>query len=179
MKKWTYHHSFGALVCFAVGLCLVIGLMDMAGILLRTLPIRMDDWITICLFFGFTVAVIWLIVWRLKSKDRRWKKAAAVLLIAVLWLVCAYFALGILSFSSEILETKTFTSPDGEHSICITHEAFLVAEWNDVYVITSPITMRRVGGLHSGADLAHIKVIWYEDCAQIVCGEKSLTVEFS
>lgn len=179
MKKWTYHHSFGALILLAGGLCLLIGILDKQGISLRTLPIRMQDWIATCLFFGFTVAEIWLLVWRLKSKNRWWKKAVAVLLLAALWLVCAYFTLGMLAFSATVLETKVFTSPDGEYSICITHEEFLVADWNDVYVITSPITMRRVDSLRDGADLTHVKVIWFEGCAKIVCGEESLTVDCS
>ena len=179
MKKWTYHHIFGALVCLTVGLSLVIWLMDLAGITLRTVPIWMEDWITICLFSGFTVSIIWLLVWRLKSQNRWWKKAAAVLLAVVLWLVGTWLALGAIAFSSTTLDSKVYTSPDGEHSICITHEEFLATDWNNVYVITSPFTMRRVDSIRSGMDFMYFSVFWHEDYAEIVCEEDRLVIEFS
>ena len=179
MKKWTYHHIFGALVCLAVGLCLLIGMMDQLGITLRTMPIGMETWITICRFFGFTVAVIWLLVWRLKSHDRWWKKAAAVLLLVVLWFVCAYLALAMVAFSSTVLDHAVYTSPDGEYSICVTHEAFLAVEWNDVYVITSPLNMRRVDSLGGGKPLKYLNIVWQMDWVEIVCGDETVVVELS
>lgn len=177
MKKWTYHHIFGALVCLAVGLSLLIGFLDLLGITLRTMPIRMGNWITICLFFGFTVVAIWLLVWRLKSHDRWWKKAATVLLIVALWLVCAYLALGMVVFSSTVLDSAVYTSPDGEHSICVTHEAFLAVEWNNVYEITSPITMHRVDSLGGGRPLKYLNVVWQTDKVEIISGDETVVVE--
>jgi hypothetical protein len=179
MKKWTYHHIFGTLVCLAAGLSLVIWLMDLAGITLRTIPIWMEDWITICLFLGFTVAVIWRLVWQMKRKNRWWTQAAAVLLAVVLWLVGTWLALGVIAFSSTVQDSKVYTSPDGKHSICITRENFLATDWNNVYVITSAFTMRRVERIGSRMDFTYFSVIWHEDYAEIVCGEERLVIDFS
>lgn len=179
MKKWTYHHIFGALVFLSIVLCLLIGLMALLGITLRPASVRMETWVVICLFFGFTATVIWVTVWLLKSRDRHWKKAVAVLLLMVLWLMSTYFAFAAFVFSSTVLDSAVYTSPDGDHSICITHEAFLAVEWNNVYVITSPVTMRQAGSIGGGTSLSRFEIIWQTDCVQIIRGDNIVVVEFS
>jgi hypothetical protein len=69
-----------------------------------------------------------------------------------------------------------YDSPDGSNSLVMKDESFLVYEHGEVYVMTSPVTMKKVSDLRTPFSPKYHKLIWYDNYVELILYEETIRI---
>ena len=147
------------------------------------------------LIFG----TVWQNIWLLGMGAEEWSFFAAwstavllVLTLAALWLsrypghrvavvIVTVLMLGavlLFAFAQYVFRAdhsyQVYTSPDGQHTVIVEVESFLLNSWGAFYQQTSPVTREKIGSFNLGDFYPNIEFdfIWGETgCTVDFCGQ--------
>ena len=174
MKKRVYHIVFAALCGLCLACLLAMWVLKRSGIYLWLGGIatpRLQHYLGIALTFP-VFAWLMTLLWKWIPS----KVAKALLCPVVAALLVAALYLQMLGFALEHGGEKysVYTSPDEACTVVVMDDADFHMVYGDVYVVTSPITMERIGTF-SGEIGSSYAVSWKEGCVIIECGGKQTT----
>lgn len=116
---------------------------------------------------GCCIAVLLLTyigVVRCKSFDMMWKRLGCIAFLLIFFFIGGLIAFAQFIFSGISGSYRSYSSPNGQHTIVLQHQSTFAKEWSHVYEMTSPFTMKEIGSNgSSGYSFDHIEIIWFDD----------------
>lgn len=145
MKKAPYH-LFLTIPCILFGLLLAAVLfLRQLGVLLW-LPFGSTRELAVILSCLFTVLLLgWLALWLWHRTKAAWGKCIIVILLVSSLLLSG--AIHVVSYviNFTAVDYEMYTSLDGRYTVVLELQAHYHTKTCDVYIMTSPVTMKKLG----------------------------------
>lgn len=162
MKKdpWYLWLGFGLGLLCAAGWC-ILGVCMKFGISLWVGGMSTEE----VLWFLPYIAVVLTVLFGYLLLRRYVMKGKGIITFVTGLVITVTLVIGYASpFFWSVDGYETYTSPDGEHTIIIKKESWLMAFWGSVFEVDSPFTMRLLCN-YSHGDWVNpaVEISWHED----------------
>jgi hypothetical protein len=175
MKILPWYLIFMIPMGLATLLFLVILGVQLAGQKLYLPPFSSDELIVLCFWAILLLGVLWVSAcWCVRAKSGYFLLGRLLLLLPML-AVFGVVALANIVFDIDAAYAR-YDSPDGSHSLVMKDESFLVYEHGEVYVMTSPVTMKKVSDLRTPFSPKYHKLIWYDNYVELILYEETIRI---
>ena len=149
--------------------------VQLAGQKLYLPPFSSDELIVLSFWAILLLGLLWISTfWCVRAKGGYSLLGRLLLLLPMLAVFCVV-ALANIVFDIDDTYAR-YDSPDGSNSLVMKDESFLVYEHGEVYVMTSPVTMKKVSDLRTPFSPKYHKLIWYDNYVELILYEETIRI---
>ena len=168
MRKYWSVLLLGGVFVAALLLCI---LLNTAWSNLWLLGMGADEW---AFFTGWAAAFL-LVVFLAMGCIQLWPKSKAAVILVLILLIGAMLMVAFAQYAFRAdSEYRIYTSDDGQHTLIVEVESFLLNSWGTFYQQTSPVTREKIGAFNLGDYYPDVEFafIWRETgCTATFCGQ--------
>lgn len=150
-------------------LLLLLAAMAAGGVYFYYAGLSTAEWLAVGLAGLWLMGLILFAFVRTKKGGN--KGIIAVSLVLAI-LLSGVFGLSYAVFPDKLGENQSFASTDGEHTIVIRNLSNFAVEWSEVYEMTSPLTMRKLGTVNGALGPSDDLFLWQQDGFYLTIGQK-------
>lgn len=150
-------------------LLLLLAAMAEGGVYFYYAGLSTAEWLAVGLA-GLWLMGLTLLAAKWAKKGGNKGIIAVSLVLAIL--LSGVFGLSYAVFSDKLGENQSFASTDGEHTIVIRNLSNFAVEWSEVYEMTSPLTMRKLGTVNGALGPSDDLFLWQQDGFYLTIGQK-------
>lgn len=179
MKKLSYRTVFVVLItlpCLMITLCCILWLF---GQHFYFPPFSSEEIVHLSGWTILFLLILWFGVYWCRRSRKWYGVVAKVLVLILVTLFIAWVLLIAAAFGGWMGVYQRFDSPDAQHSIVVEDESVLAVEWTTVYVMTSPITMKKVGSFGGGFYPSSQNILWRETYVELISGRETLLFDYT
>lgn len=150
-------------------LFLLLAAMAAGGAYFYCAALSTAEWLAVA------AAALWLLGLTLlatKWAKKGGNKALITVFLAIAVVLSGVLGLSHAAFSDKLGQSKSFVSRDGEHTIVIRTLSSFAVEWSEVYEMTSPLTMRKLGTVNGALGPSDDLFLWQKDGFYLTIGQK-------
>ena len=149
--------------------------VQLAGQKLFLPPFSSDELLVLSFWAILLLGLLWISTfWCVRAKGG-YSLLGRLLLLLPMLAVFGFVALVNIVFGINSTYAR-YDSPDGSHSLVMRDESFLVYEHGEVYVMTSPVTMKKVSDLRTPFSPNYHKILWYDSYAELILYEETIRI---